>query len=143
MPKTRTEWASVWPSTAEASREAHAAGQGQSEQEVHRAVVHHLRQRGVKGLVFIHPPNGGYRHRTEAAILSGLGVRAGAADFLLWHDGKAFALELKAPGGRPSASQLTFLSDMAKAGAHTGIAEGLDRALRTLEAWGLLRGKAS
>ena len=57
-----------------------------SEQEVHRAVVQHLRWRGVKDLVFLHPANGGYRKPTEAAILQGLGVRAGAADLLLWRD---------------------------------------------------------
>ena len=76
----------------------------------------------------------------EAAIFSGLGVRPGAADLLLWNDGRAYALELKAPGGRASEAQIVFLSDMEKAGVYTGIAEGLDSAIRTLEAWGLLRG---
>ncbi len=85
-----------------------ARGRAMSEQQIHRAVVQHLRQRGAPGLVFTHPPNGGYRHRAEAAILSGLGVRGGAADLLLWHDGKSFALELKSPGGRASEAQLHF-----------------------------------
>lgn len=113
-----------------------------SEQQIHRAVVAHLRQRGVPGLVFIHPPNEGYRRLAEAAILQGLGVRAGASDLLLWHDGKSFALELKAVGGRASGAQLTFLADMQQAGAFTALAEGLDHALKTLEAWGLLRGRS-
>jgi hypothetical protein len=113
------------------------------EQQIHRAVVQHLRQRGVPGLVFLHPANGGARKPTEAAIFKSLGVHAGASDLLLWHDGKSFALELKAPGGRGTESQLTFLSDMEQAGAYTCLAEGLDRALKVLEAWGLLRGKAS
>ena len=112
------------------------------EQEIHRAVVQHLRQRGVPGLVFTHPPNGGYRRRTEAAIFSGLGVRPGVADLLLWHDGKSFALELKAPGSRATKAQLAFLSDMERAGASTCLAEGLDPALRVLERWQLLRGRA-
>ena len=59
------------------------------EQQIHRAVVQHLRQRGAPGLVFLHPANGGFRRRIEARIFSGLGVRAGAADLLLWHRGKA------------------------------------------------------
>ncbi len=113
------------------------------EQQIHRCIVQHLRARGVPGLVFLHPANGGFRRRVEAKIFSGLGVRAGASDLLLWHDGKSFALELKAPGGRATDAQLAFLSDMEAAGAFCCIAEGLDRALKVLEAWGLLRGKAS
>ena len=123
-------------------RHHHAVGQRQSEQQIHRAVVQHLRQRGAPGLVFFHPPNGGYRRPVEAAILKGLGVRAGVSDLLLWHDGKCFALELKSAGGRATEAQLAFLADMEKAGAYTALAEGLDRALRTLEVWGLLRGTA-
>jgi hypothetical protein len=143
MPKFRTELARRWPSTAEASREAGhkpVSPLKASEQQIHQAVVHHLRQRGVKGLVFTHPPNGGYRRPAEARIFKGLGVCAGAADLLVWCDGKSFALELKAPGGRPTEAQLTFLSDMERAGAFTALAESLDCALKTLEAWGLLRG---
>jgi hypothetical protein len=112
-----------------------------SEQQMHQAVVQHVRQRGVPGLVFLHPPNGGYRRLAEARIFSSMGVRPGAADLLLWHDGQAFALELKAPGGRASEAQLAFLAEMERAGAHCALAEGLDRALATLEAWGLLKGQ--
>jgi hypothetical protein len=110
------------------------------ELEIHRAVVQHLRLRGVPGLVFLHPANGGARRPIEAAIFSGLGVRAGASDLLLWHAGKSFALELKPPGGRATEAQLEFLADMERAGAFTCLAEGLDRALSVLEGWGLLRG---
>jgi hypothetical protein len=56
---------------------------------------------------------------------------------------KFFALELKKLGGRASEAQLAFISDMEAAGGFCAVAEGLDRALATLEAWGLLRGKAS
>ena len=111
------------------------------EQQIHRAVVQHLRQRGVKGLVYLHPANGGFRRLAEAKIFSGLGVRPGASDLLLWHQGKSFALELKAPKGKPTEAQLQFLADMEKAGVRTCLAEGLDPALATLERWGLLRGR--
>jgi hypothetical protein len=114
-----------------------------SEQQVHQAVVQHLRQRGVPGLVFLHPPNGGYRRPTEAKIFKAMGLRPGASDLLLWCAGRAYALELKAPGGRASEAQLAFLSDMERAGAFVALAEGLDSAIRTLEAWGLLRGKSA
>ena len=110
------------------------------EQQIHRAVVQHLRQRSVPGVVFLHVPNGGKRRAIEAAIFKSLGVRAGASDLLLWHRGKSFALELKAEGGRATQAQIDFLSDMKKAGAFTCLADGLDRALAALEQWGLLRG---
>jgi len=112
-----------------------------SEQQIHRAVVQHLRQRGVPGLVFLHPANGGARKPVEAAIFQSLGVRAGASDLLLWYANRSFALELKAPGGRPTRHKRQFLADMKAAGAHVAVAMGLDAALRTLEGWSLLRGR--
>jgi hypothetical protein len=111
------------------------------EQQIHRAVVAHLRARGVPGLVFLHPANGGYRKPAEAAILQSLGVRPGASDLLLWHDNRSFALELKAEGGRATEAQLQFLADMKNAGAFAGVAVGLDDALTFLEGWQLLRGR--
>jgi hypothetical protein len=113
------------------------------EQTIQRAVVAHLKARGAPGLVWTHVPLGGYRKPVEAAILKGLGTRAGVSDLLLWHRGRAFALELKAEGGRPSEAQRTFVSDMNSAGAFATIASGIDEAIRTLECWGLLRGVSS
>lgn len=112
------------------------------ETAIQRAVVQHLHARGVPGLVFFHVPNGGYRSKVEAAQFKGMGVRAGVSDLILVHADKFYALELKAPGGRATAAQLEFISDIDRAGAFTALAEGLDAALRTLEAWGLLRGEA-
>jgi hypothetical protein len=65
-----------------------------SEQQIHCAIVQHLRQGGAPGLIFIHVPNGGKRRSIEAATFKCLGVRSGASDLLLWH-----ALELKVEGG--------------------------------------------
>ncbi len=117
------------------------------EQLLQKAVVAHLRQRGVPGVVFLHPNNNIAARGRKAAILGGIakgmGVRAGASDLLLWHDGKSFALELKAPGNRPTEAQLEFIADMERAGAFTCVAEGLDRALAVLEQWQLLRGVAA
>jgi hypothetical protein len=121
------------------------------EQTIHKAVVQHLRQRSAPGVVYWHTPNGallgGKRSRKginiQGSILKGLGVRAGVSDILVLHDGRFFALELKAPGGSATEEQLEFLSDVAKAGGFTGVAEGVDEALRALEGWGLLRGRAA
>jgi hypothetical protein len=118
------------------------------EQEIQRAVVQHLRQRGMPGLVFWHTPNGafygGKRNgkgvAIQGSIMSGMGVRAGVADIIAVHAGKIFALELKAPGGRATEAQMAFISDIDRAGAFTALVEGLDAALATLESWGLLKG---
>jgi hypothetical protein len=113
------------------------------EDSIQRAVCAHLRTRGSPGLVWWHTPNGGKRNRIEAAILKGLGVRAGVSDLIAVHEGKAFALEIKADGGRPSEAQLQFIDDFQAAGGHAVVAEGLDEALRVLETWKLLRGAVS
>jgi hypothetical protein len=55
---------------------------------------------------------------------------------------EGFALELKRPGGRLSEAQLEFLARFNDAGGHSAVAEGLDRALACLEAWGLLSGRS-
>jgi hypothetical protein len=112
------------------------------EAQLHAAVVDHLRLRAEPDVVFLHPANGGKRDVREALRFRRMGVLAGASDLLLWHRGHAFALELKAPGGRLSDAQLEFLARFNDAGGHSAVAEGLDRALAILEAWGLLRGRA-
>lgn len=110
------------------------------EAQIQRAVVQHLHARGMPGLVFFHVPNGGSRGPIEGAIFKGMGVRAGVSDLILVHAGKIFALELKAPGGRATEAQMAFQSEIDRAGAFTAMPEGLDAAIATLEAWGLLRG---
>jgi hypothetical protein len=112
------------------------------EQQVHRAVVAHLRARGAPGVVFLHPANGGARSAIEGAIFKSLGVAAGAPDLLLWHAGKSYALELKAQAGRVSESQAAMLDRLSKAGVAVAVCHGVDRAIAVLEGWQLLRGKA-
>jgi hypothetical protein len=113
------------------------------EAAIQRAVFQHLRARGAPGVFAFHPANGGYRQPVEAAILKGLGVKPGVPDVFAVHNGRCFALELKAEGGRATDKQLEAIAALREAGAFTAIAEGLDRAIACLEAWGLLRGRAS
>ncbi len=108
------------------------------ESGIQKAVAFHLWLRGKPGLVWWHTPNGGKRSPREAAMFKSHGVRPGVADLVLIHDGKAYALELKAPGGRPTEHQLKFLSDFEKAGGYSCCAEGLDRAIAVLESWGVI-----
>jgi hypothetical protein len=119
---------------------SHSARRQRPEDEIQRAVCQHLRQRGAPGLLWWHTPNGGKRRPIEAAILKGFGTRAGVADLIFLCGGRAFALELKSDHGRPTVEQMTFVSDFNAAGGCACIVRGLDRALQTLETWGLLRG---
>jgi len=114
-----------------------------SEAQIHAAVVAHLRLRAKPDVLFLHVPNGGKRDKISAAILKRMGTLAGAADLLLWHQGNAFALELKAAGGRLSEAQLEFMARFADAGGHICVADSIERALAVLESWQLLRGRAS
>src|SRR5262249_30956413 len=103
----------------------------------------HLRARATPNVFAFHPANGGYRKPVEAAILKGLGVVAGVPDVIAVHNGRCFALELKAEGGRATHKPLACIAALREAGAFACTAEGLDRALDVLESWGLLRGRAS
>jgi hypothetical protein len=112
------------------------------EEQIHVAVCEHLRLRAHPDVLWTHCPNGERRDARIGAKLKRMGVLAGAADFLLWHRGNSFAIELKSPGGRPSEAQLEFLARFSDAGGHSAICEGIDRAIGVLESWNLLRGRA-
>jgi hypothetical protein len=113
------------------------------EAAIQRCVFQHLRARGAPGVFALHPANGGYRKPIEAAMLKGMGLVAGVPDVIAIHQGRVYALELKAEGGKATPKQQEAIAAMETAGAFTAIAEGLDRALACLEAWGLLRGRVS
>jgi hypothetical protein len=104
-------------------------------------VVKHLRLRAKPDVLWLHAANGERRDKITGAKLKRMGVLAGAADLLLWHQGNSFALELKAPGRRLSEAQLKFIARFNDAGGHSACAEGLDRAIACLESWGLLVGR--
>jgi hypothetical protein len=116
-----------------------------TELQIHKAVVKHLRQRGCNGLVFFYVPNGvkatGRKARVQGGIAKGMGARAGVSDLILLKAGQAYALELKTDKGRPTIHQMQFASDFNAAGGNACIVNGLDRALRVLETWGLLTGR--
>ncbi len=95
-------------------------------------------------MVAWHTPMGGARPAIEAAILKGLGARAGVADVCILRDGKFYSLELKAPGGKaPTEAQLKWKDDVNNAGGFADIAGGIDTALAILETRGHVRGRAS
>jgi hypothetical protein len=114
-----------------------------SEQTIQREVFRHLRARAAPGVFAFHPANGGYRKPIEAAIMKGLGVVAGVPDVIAIRDGRCFALELKAEGGRASDVQRVTHDHLRRAGAAVTVAFGFDDAIVQLERWGLLRGQMS
>ena len=101
----------------------------------------------MPGLVWWHTPSGmmagGKRTKSGVPLqilhFKRMGWRPGVADLILVHKGRIHALELKAPGGRASVAQMEFLSEIDAAGAYTAMPEGVDAALATLGAWGLIR----
>jgi hypothetical protein len=107
------------------------------EDNIQRLVVAHLQRRAAKGVVYFHVPNGGKRAISEAAKMKRMGVLPGVPDLLLLRAGELFALELKAEQGRLSDDQRHMLAELAKAGATTATAYGLDHALALLEQWGI------
>jgi hypothetical protein len=111
------------------------------EQIIQRAVFAHLRTRTAPGLFAFAVPNGGYRKPIEAAIMKGLGVKAGVPDLIAVHRGQVFALEIKTENGRATDAQVQAIADIRGAGGHAEICHGLDAAIKQLEDWQLLRGR--
>jgi hypothetical protein len=110
------------------------------EDDIQRAVFEHLAVRGASDVFAFHPANGGWRSRIEAAILKGLGVRPGVPDVIAIKAGRAYAIELKAPGGRVTEAQRSTQAALRAAGADVAVAHGLDAAIDQLERWKLLNG---
>jgi hypothetical protein len=57
---------------------------------------------------FFHVANGGKRGKREAKKLQGMGTYAGAADFMGYHKGRCFFLEVKTEEGNQSPAQKAF-----------------------------------
>jgi hypothetical protein len=68
------------------------------EQQIQHAVFEHLALRGASTVFAFHPANGGWRSGVEAAILKGMGVKAGVPDIIAIKNARCYALELKGAG---------------------------------------------
>jgi hypothetical protein len=120
---------------------ARARQRRRPEEGLQRQVMAHVDSRSARGTFVFHVGNGGKRPRIEAAILKGLGVRAGVPDLICIKAGQVCALELKAPKGRLSRDQHETIAALKAAGACVEVASSLDDALGHLERWGILRGQ--
>lgn len=94
-----------------------------------------------------HVPNGGSRHRVEAARLTGQGVKAGVPDLLIFRrppfrpEVRGVAIELKRRrGGRVSDEQRAWLTELAAEGWLAMTAHGWDEARAFLESLGFKLG---
>lgn len=111
-----------------------------TEQEEQRVVAQWL---DLHGILWTHPPLGGYRRRIEAAILHGLGARSGVPDVLIFDrpplhpEYVGTAIELKRRnGGRPTTSQKEWLENLRKRGWYTAVCWGSGEAIDLLERLG-------
>lgn len=113
------------------------------EQQIQKQIFLHLRTRGAPGIFYWHPFSGGYRSPIEAAIFKGLGAIPGLPDVMVLRQGKLFCLELKTADGRVSDNQKDTMAALMAAGAVCAVAFGVDQAIKQLESWDLLRGRAA
>ncbi len=116
------------------------------EDSIQRSVIRYLRLQYPK-VVYMAIPNGGYRSKTEAAIMSGLGVVAGAPDLFIAHTDfylpnssiprlvpkTGLFLELKSAKGRISANQQNMIWKLLKAGYECKIAYSFDEAKNLID----------
>lgn len=110
----------------------------QPEAAIQRAICRHLELRSVGGLVWFAVPNQGARNPRSAAILKGLGVKAGVSDLILLHAGTAYALELKVGKNKQTDSQKAFADAFVRAGGKSACVWNIDDALDVLLGWSLI-----
>lgn len=126
-------------------------GGGTEEGRIQRTIFRHFAVRGAPGVFAFHPRNAGRDQRgRRAGINTGLGVIPGVPDIIACRlvqtspsYGQFFALELKSEKGIASDAQREVLAKLKACGAIVGVAHGLDAAIRQLEDWGLLVGRAT
>jgi hypothetical protein len=98
----------------------------------------HIWVRLVPDCVAFAIPNGGHRHKKVAEELKEEGLTPGAPDIFLLHEGQAYFLEMKSLTGSLEPEQKIMLGLLTSAGAICAVCKGLDKAIKQLEAWGLL-----
>ena len=111
----------------------------QTEAQLQRALIEHLRWGARADTWWTHIPNGGRRSPIEAAIFKSLGVRAGSPDLLIIRAGQPLFIELKAPGRKLSPAQVDCHAALQRAGAQIETVDNIDEARAFLCRVGVLR----
>lgn len=98
------------------------------EDALQRSVVHYLDLLvNQRKLFYFAIPNGGKRSKIEAAIMKGLGVKAGVPDLWIgFSQGRGIFIELKAPNGRVSKKQTEVMVKLEALGHETFVCRSLD-----------------
>jgi hypothetical protein len=109
----------------------------QPEQVFQKSLVSQLRMVLERDTMVFAIPNGGYRTKAEASILVGQGVVPGMSDLMVLHQGRAFAMELKAAKGRTSDAQDKAHIALARARVPIAVIRTLPEALAFLKANGI------
>jgi hypothetical protein len=109
-----------------------------TEYQLHLQVAKFLNHALTGRSTWFHPPNGGYRHATEARRLKAMGVLPGIPDIVVINDGRMICFELKAPkGGRVSVAQLRCHKQLEFARVPVFICKTLEEVVSGLEIMGV------
>ncbi len=109
------------------------------ERELHGFTADLLRLMARPGVLWLHIANEGARSPRTGAYLKRMGMRPGAADFLIVRYGHAYFLELKTGKGRLSPAQHDFEADAREAGSPYVVCRTPDGVRGVLEEWGAIR----
>ena len=111
------------------------------ERSTHIAVADALRKLARQDVWWGCLPLGEFRTKSTALLLAAMGVRRGAADFMLLSPGPAGVcfLELKRPPNKLTKDQEDFRDAALAAGAQFEVAYSFDEAIALLSSWGVLR----
>lgn len=88
-------------------------------------------------VLWSHLPFGENRTAITGARLKRMGARRGWPDYMLFHDGGALALELKAPKGKQSPEQMAFGDAFTALGGRYHVCRSLDDVVNALTAAGV------
>jgi hypothetical protein len=102
------------------------------EQEFHKQVANLLDVILPATAFWAHYPAGGKRSRIEAAIMVGMGAKAGIPDIMIIWSGRAYWIELKRPGEKPTLKQLARHTELRAAGCMVAVATTLDEVMAAL-----------
>lgn len=89
-------------------------------------------------VLWFHVPNGAKMSPITKSIMKSMGAKAGVPDFVLVVRGKIYFLEVKKPGGEPSADQVKFRADAELAGARVMVADNENEVTEYLKAIGAM-----
>lgn len=95
-----------------------------------------------KNYVAIHVPNGAQLAKPwHAKRLKAQGMRPGCPDWFMFGGGKAWAIELKAPGSYLSPEQKAFHKRLEACGVPVAVCRSLEEIEGALKNWGIIWSK--